>query len=207
MARQAVRHPGDVRGVGHAIEGPGIRGGKQDQFDAADDPPRRTGHLDRRSGDIDQRLAVLRVGGIEIDELAHTVRGPVGHAGDDHSAVAVADKDHVAKILVVQYRHDVLDVEVQVHTGADQMGPLADARHGRRVCLVARPCGAVVRPAGSTTPRDRLHAPERMLPWSTPSTTAVPRCDTLLYWCRRYRPTLERSSEGRRERVTPLHHP
>jgi hypothetical protein len=57
----------------------------------------RPRHLDDRPGDVDQRLAVHRVRGVEVHELADAVVRAVGHPGDDHPPVAVTDQDHVTK--------------------------------------------------------------------------------------------------------------
>ena len=67
-----------------------------------------------RPGDVDERLAVHRVGGVEVDDLADPVGGAVGDTGDHHAAVAVADEDHVVQVLVEQQVHDVVDVGVEV---------------------------------------------------------------------------------------------
>ena len=62
---------------------------------------------------------------------------PVGRARDHHPAVAVPDHNDVAQVLELEHRRDVLNVAVQVHLGVQEVGPLAQARHGRRVDQVA----------------------------------------------------------------------
>ena len=78
--------------------------------------------------DVDERLAVDRVGGVEVDEPADAVGGPVGDAGDHHAAVAVADEDDVAQVLEREHVDDVGDVRVEVDVGIEAGG---SARRGR----------------------------------------------------------------------------
>ena len=52
--------------------------GQQHELDAVDDLAHRADDLDDRSGHVDERLAVHRVGGVEVDELADPVGGAVG---------------------------------------------------------------------------------------------------------------------------------
>ena len=49
-------------------------------------------------------------------------RCALGHAGSHHGAVAVADWHHVLQVSIFQHRQHVLDVRVQAHLGAGQMG-------------------------------------------------------------------------------------
>ena len=121
MGREPLGHPGDVVGVGDAVELHDLGVGEEDELDAVDDPTVGPDRFDDGARDVDEGLVVHRVGGVEVHEAADAVGGPVGHAGDDHPAVAVADQDHVAKILVVQQRRDVGDVGVEVDAGAHQM--------------------------------------------------------------------------------------
>ena len=87
--------------------------------------------------------------------MADPVGGPIGHPGDDHAAVAVPDEDHVAQILVVQHGDDVVDVQVEVDVGAQQVRPFTQAGQGRRVHLVPRrpqePGDPLVAPAAVPT--------------------------------------------------------
>ena len=82
--------------------------------------------------------------------MGHAIGCTVGGAGDDRAAVAVADEDGVAQILVAQYGHDVVDVTVEVDIGSEQVGPLAQSRQRRRVNLV---------PVVSKNAGQRLKAP------------------------------------------------
>jgi len=62
--------------------------------------------------------------------------GPVRHAvhdaRDDHAAVAVADEDEVAQVLVLNDVDHVLDVGAQVRLRRAEVHALADAGEGRR---------------------------------------------------------------------------
>ncbi len=49
----------------------------------------------------------------------------------------MADQNDVAQVLELEHRRNVLDVAVEVHVGVQQVGPLAQARHGRRIDHVA----------------------------------------------------------------------
>ena len=53
--------------------------------------------------------------------FADAVGGAVGDAGDDHAAVAVADEDHVAQVLVVEHSDDVGDVGVEIDVGGEEV--------------------------------------------------------------------------------------
>jgi hypothetical protein len=46
-----------------------------------------------------RKLPVPRVGGVEVDELRDSVRDAIGHARDDHPAVAAAHEDDVVEGL------------------------------------------------------------------------------------------------------------
>ena len=58
---------------------------------------------------------------VEVDELPDSLGDVVGHAGDHHAAVAVADEDDVGEVLVVQHRGDVRDVRVEVGLGGGEV--------------------------------------------------------------------------------------
>ncbi|MFI6735001.1 hypothetical protein ACIBI9_18900 [Nonomuraea sp. NPDC050451] len=84
---------------------------REDRRSGADAVDRAAGgaggpHL--RRGDVGEGLAVDRRGGVEVDEVADPVGGAVGDASDDHAAVAVADEDHLAQVLVGQGLHQCL---------------------------------------------------------------------------------------------------
>jgi hypothetical protein len=68
--------------------------------------------------------------------MAHAVGSTVGGPGDDHATVAVTDQDRVAQIFVLQQGDDVVDVAVEVDTGAKQVRALCQTRQRRGVYLV-----------------------------------------------------------------------
>ena len=137
VAGQAVRHPRHVVGIGHAVEQGRLGRRQQHQLHAVDDRAQGTGRLDDRAGDVDERLPVLGVRGVEVHHAADAVGGAVRGAGDHHAPVAVPDQDHVVEILVVEHRHDVADVQIEVDVGTQQVGPLPEPAQRRRVHLVA----------------------------------------------------------------------
>ena len=105
---EALGHPGDVGGVGHAEEERRLGRRVEDALDAVDHlgrPPGSARMIGPATSTSDWPFD--RVGGVEVHELPDPVSGPVGDAGDDHAAVAVADQDHVAQVLVEEERHDV----------------------------------------------------------------------------------------------------
>jgi hypothetical protein len=108
-------------GVGHPVEQPCVGPGEKHQFHAVDHSAHRTHRLNDRPEDVDQRLSVHRVGGVEEHEFSHSVGGSVADTGDDHPAVAVVDQDHVAYVLVVRHRDDVGDVPVEVDRAVEQV--------------------------------------------------------------------------------------
>jgi len=61
---------------------------------------------------------------------------PIRDAGRDHTAVGVADQDHVVQILRLEHRDDVLDMRVEAYIRVAEMRALAEARVGRRPQLV-----------------------------------------------------------------------
>ena len=78
MGGEALGHPGQVVGVGDAVEQAGVGCRQQHQLDAVDDLAEGADRLDDGPGDVDERLPVDRVGGVEVDEAADPVGGPVG---------------------------------------------------------------------------------------------------------------------------------
>jgi hypothetical protein len=145
--RQAYRlHPLELRGVSHALVRQDFICWVQAHFDTVDDPAigaRCRRHRRRYGG---ERLAVDGCRGVQVDEVADPVDGPVGGTGDHHAPIAVANQDRVAQFLEVQQVDDVGDVAVQVDTAAKQVRPLAQTRQGRGVNLV--PAGPQQRATG-----------------------------------------------------------
>jgi len=62
------------------------------------------------TGQAPRRRRTTGLGRVQIDQAAHPLGGAVGDARDDHAAVAVADQDHLAQVVVVQLDGDVADV-------------------------------------------------------------------------------------------------
>jgi hypothetical protein len=60
----------------------------------------------------------------------------IGSAGDDHAAVAVAYQDGVSYVFVVQKRHDVVHMTVQVDACAKQVRALAQTGQRGGIDLV-----------------------------------------------------------------------
>src|ERR1039458_595873 len=81
-------------------------------------------------------FAVVGHKGVEIDHVFDAVGHAVGHAGDDHPAVAVADEHDVVQVFPHDDIDDVLDVRVEVNVGAGEMGPLALPRQRGAIDLV-----------------------------------------------------------------------
>jgi hypothetical protein len=138
VGREPGLHPGDVVGVGHAVVRQRLGPGEQHQLDAADHLGPAAGRGHERGGQLGQRLAVHRGRRVEVDEVADAVRRPIGDAGDHHAAVAVADQDHVPQVLVVEHRHHVPDVGVEVDLRAQQVRPLPQSGQRRGEHLVTR---------------------------------------------------------------------
>ncbi len=92
---------------------------------------------DIRRHEVEHGLAIRGGERVEIDQPRHAVARPVGDAGRHHPAVGVADQVHVAQILGLQHRHDVLDVRIERHIRVAKMRALAEAGVGRGPQLVA----------------------------------------------------------------------
>src|SRR5205807_8584388 len=90
VRREPLGRPGDRVRVGDAEELHDLGVGEEDELDAVDDPTVRPHRFDDGARDVDQRLVVHWVGGIEVYAAPNAVGGPVGRAGDDHTAVAAA---------------------------------------------------------------------------------------------------------------------
>ncbi len=136
-AAEALGHPGQVVGVRDAVQQAGVRARQEDQFHAVTDFAEGSHRIDDGTGDVGEGLPVHGIGGIEEDESSNPSGHPVSGARDHHAAVAVADQDHVAQVLELEHGRNVLNVAVQVHVGVQQVSPLAEAGHRRRVDHVA----------------------------------------------------------------------
>jgi hypothetical protein len=150
VAGESLVHPRLVDRIGHPVERRGAGPRQQHQLDAVDDRAHLPGHLHVRAGHVDQRLAVDRVGRVQVHQLADPVGGPVGDAGDHHAAVAVPDEHHVAEVLPPEQVHDVGDVGVEVDARPQQVRPLPQPGQRRGVHLVT---------GGAQEPGDLLVAP------------------------------------------------
>ena len=82
--------------------------------------------------EIQQRLAVLRNEGVEIDQLRDAIAGAIGDAGRDHAAIAVAEQHDVAQILELDDVDHILDMGVEIDRRIHQMHALAKSGVGRR---------------------------------------------------------------------------
>src|SRR3990172_3806448 len=67
--------------------------------------------------EVVDRLPVARQEGVQVDEVGDALRHAVRRARDDHAAVAVADEDEVAQVLVLDDVDHVLDVSAEVRLG------------------------------------------------------------------------------------------
>ena len=133
MGGQPLGHPGQIVGIRDAVEQASIGRWEQDQLYAVDGLTEGADGIDDRSCDVGERLAVEGIGGVEEHQAPDAVRHRVGCARDHHAAVAVSDQDHVSQVLECEHRCNVLDVTVQIHISIQQVGPLAQAGHGRCV--------------------------------------------------------------------------
>jgi hypothetical protein len=102
-----------------------VIGWVQAHFDTVDHAALGACRRHHRRGLVGERLAVGGCRGVQVDEVADPVDGPVGGTGDHHAPIAVANQDRVAQVLEVQQVDDVGDVAVQVDTAAKQVLPLA----------------------------------------------------------------------------------
>ena len=77
---------------------------------------------------------------VEVDQVLDAAGHAVGHAGDDHAAVTVADQDNVVQIFPQDDVDDVLNVRVEVNVGAGEIGmfTLAGERRAIRPCCRRR---------------------------------------------------------------------
>lgn len=84
-------------------------------------------------------LARKRHRSIQIDQARQHTRAfllqTVGHTGDDHASIAVAHQHHAPQLFGLDQADHVLDVGMQVHPGAEQVGtlPHAGQRDGVRI--------------------------------------------------------------------------
>jgi len=69
---------------------------------------------------------------IEINDLGNLLRRPVGDAGRDQAAIAMADQHDIAKVLELQDAEYVLDMSIEIIRRACRMRALAKARVARR---------------------------------------------------------------------------
>jgi hypothetical protein len=122
LIRQHRAQPGDVRRVGDPEQTQGRR-----QLRKRRDPPAIAGpHGEVDQGlahghDIDRALAVLRDHRVKVDQMGDPIRDPVGRGRDDQSGVAVSHEDHLGEVFLDDQVHDVVDVRVKPHLGAEQM--------------------------------------------------------------------------------------
>ena len=121
MAGEAICHPGQIGGIGDPIEESCVRCGQEHQLDPVDHLSHRTDSLNDGTSDVDQRLPLLRCGGIEVHQAAHARRRPIGHTGDHHAPVAVADEDDIGQILEMQDGEHIFDVPVQVDLAVEEV--------------------------------------------------------------------------------------
>ena len=75
---------------------------------------------------VGDRLAVAWNEGIEVDKLRDSLVGTIRDPGGDHSAVAMSDQDHLAKVFEIEHRQDVRDVNLQIRVRARKMPSFAD---------------------------------------------------------------------------------
>ena len=114
---------------------------------------------------IEQRLAVARHEGVDIDQLLDPVARAVGDAGRDHAAIAVADQHDVAQVFIFDDVEDVLDMGFEIDRRIRQMRALAKTGVGRRDQPM--PGGLPSADASSSTPippTTRRGRRERLLP-------------------------------------------
>ena len=117
------------------------------------------------SDQVEQALAVLRREGVDIHHACNAPACLVGDAGRHHAAVGVAEQGDVLQVLAIEHRGHVVDVRGEVDFVVGEMGPLAQARVGRREELMAgrgeqRP-HLLPRPGGrprTVCKNDRCHA-------------------------------------------------
>jgi hypothetical protein len=75
--------------------------------------------------------------GIEVDQVRHSWRHPVGHAGDDDPAIAMSHQHDILEIFEVQDVHDIADVGGQVNVRGGEMDAFAQAGESWRVHVVS----------------------------------------------------------------------
>jgi transposase len=114
MGSEPFVHPRQVARILDAVERAGALAREQDQFDPGAGLTELSCQEHDRPGDVDERLAVDRIRGIEVNDLADAVGCPVGDAGDHHSPVAVADEHDITQVFVEEQVDDVGDVRVEV---------------------------------------------------------------------------------------------
>jgi len=150
VSGQSVGHPGQVGGIGHAVEKARVGRREQHELDAVHDLAHRPHRFDDRTGDVDERLPVDWCRGVEVDDAPDPIGSPVADSGDHHAAVAVPDEDDVAQVFVVEHGGDVADVQVEIDGRTEKVRALAEAGERRRVHVVT---------VGPQEPRDALVAP------------------------------------------------
>jgi hypothetical protein len=74
----------------------------------------------------------------------------VGHAGDDHAAVAVANEHDLAQLLGVDQAEHVVDVVLQRDVGAPKVGAIA---------IASERCGMDLMPGGAQRAEDAAPDP------------------------------------------------
>src|ERR1019366_9130639 len=134
---KSLVHPCQVLSIGHAVERTSAGCRQKDEFDTIVDNAHGSDRFYDRSGDIDERLIVARVGGVEINEFAYAVGSAVCDAGDDHAAITVSNKDHVREVPVVEQLCDIVDVHVEVHRRRDKVRMFSKPCQRRRKHLVS----------------------------------------------------------------------
>jgi len=85
-----------------------------------------------RDVEIEQRLAVFRDEGIEIDQSCDLLRHRVGDRSDHHAAIGMAEQHHIRKVFIADDVEDVGDMGAQVDGSALKMRALA--LPGQRRC-------------------------------------------------------------------------
>ena len=82
-------------------------------------------------------FAVFGQQSVNVDDALDAVGHAIGHAGDDHAAVAVADEDDVVQIFPEDDVDDVLNVRVEVNVRAAEVGMFAEPGERRAINDVA----------------------------------------------------------------------
>jgi len=73
-------------------------------------------------------FAVFGQQGVQVNDALDSVGHAVGHAGDDHAAVAVTHQHNVVQIFPEDDVDDVLNVRVEINVRAAEVGMFRPGR-------------------------------------------------------------------------------